>query len=198
MRLVKVFAILILFVSTGLTSELDQIFSRFDRIKSVRADFIQKTTIKDFGTDTYKGIVLLKSKEKILWDYNIPYPQHYYFTEDMMEYYDSSTEQLIRQKVSQSGSNNIIFQILMNLKEAQNAFVFEKNGDNTYKLTPKTEIGLNFIILTLNDSYISFIESEDKNGNRTVIEMKNVKINTPINDNEFKKEIPLKTEIFNY
>lgn len=198
MRLIKTFFIMFFFVTNVVGAELDDVFVKFDKIKTIRAEFVQETTIKNFGTDTYSGVVLLKSKDKVLWDYTRPYPQHYFFTKEMMEYYDSSTEQLIRQKVSQSGSNNIIFQILMDLKEAQNAFNFIKNGEKVYKLIPKTEIGLNFILLTLSDSYISIIESEDKNGNKTVIQMKNVEINTPIDDAEFKKEIPLKTEIFNY
>ena len=198
MRSTKIFFITLFFVKVAICGELDDLFKKFDNIKSVRARFSQETTIKDFGTDRYEGIVLINAKRKVLWDYIKPYPQHYYFTEDTMEYYDSSTEQLIRQKVSQSGSNNVVFQILMDLREAQNLFTFIKEEQNVYRLIPKTEMGLSVILLSLGDSYIKMIESEDKNGNKTVVEIKNVEINIPIDDAEFKKEIPLKTEIFNY
>jgi outer membrane lipoprotein carrier protein len=177
---------------------VESLIDKFAKIKSLKANFFQETTIKGFGTDGYTGKIRLIAKEKILWDYTSPYPQYYLFTKDTMEYYDSSTEQLIRQKVASSGANNIVFQILIDLKEAKNTFNFEMVEQNKIKLIPKTEIGLKFLIIEFSDIYISKIFSEDNNGNVTEITLMDVKINEKIDDSEFKKEVPLNTEIFNY
>jgi outer membrane lipoprotein carrier protein len=115
-----------------------------------------------------------------------------------MEYYDSSTEQLIRQKVTSSGSNNIIFQILLDLKESKNTFNFEAVSDNVVKLIPKTDIGLKYLLIEFSDEYIKRITSEDNNGNLTTVTFTNVQINVKLDESEFKKEVPLNTEIFNY
>lgn len=54
------------------------------------------------------------------------------------------------------------------------------------------------MIIEFSDIYISKIFSEDNNGNVTEITLMDVKINEKIDDSEFKKEVPLNTEIFNY
>lgn len=198
MRLLYFLLFFTFFMGNSYASDVESLIDKFAKIKSLKANFFQETTIKGFGTDGYTGKIRLIAKEKILWNYTSPYPQYYLFTKDTMEYYDSSTEQLIRQKVASSGANNIVFQILIDLKEAKNTFNFEMVEQNKIKLIPKTEIGLKFLIIEFSNIYISKIFSEDNNGNVTEITLMDVKINEKIDDSEFKKEVPLNTEIFNY
>lgn len=197
MRIFHFFMIFI-FSSSLFADNIDTLIDKFTKIKSLKADFYQETTIKDFGTDAYTGVIKLLSNNKVLWDYKTPYPQYYLFTKDSMEYYDSSTEQLIRQKVTSSGSNNVVFQILLDLREAKKVFNFEPVSQNVLKLIPKTDIGLKYLLLEFSDRYIKKINSEDNNGNLTVITFNNVQIDANIEEYEFKKEVPLNTEIFNY
>ncbi|MCB4203415.1 outer membrane lipoprotein carrier protein LolA [Deferribacterales bacterium Es71-Z0220] len=192
------FFMIFVFSSSLFAENIDTLINKFTSIKSLKADFYQETTIKDFGTDAYTGVIKLLSNSKVIWDYKSPYPQYYLFTKDSMEYYDSSTEQLIRQKVTSSGSNNIIFQILLDLKESKNTFNFEAVSDNVVKLIPKTDIGLKYLLIEFSDEYIKKITSEDNNGNLTTVTFTNVQINVKLDGSEFKKEVPLNTEIFNY
>lgn len=192
------FFMIFIFSSSLFADNIDTLIDKFTKIKSLKADFYQETTIKDFGTDAYTGVIKLLSNNKVLWDYKTPYPQYYLFTKDSMEYYDSSTEQLIRQKVTSSGSNNVVFQILLDLRESKKTFNFEPVSQNVLKLIPKTDIGLKYLLLEFSDRYIKKINSEDNNGNLTVITFNNVQIDANIEEYEFKKEVPLNTEIFNY
>jgi outer membrane lipoprotein carrier protein len=115
-----------------------------------------------------------------------------------MEYYDSATEQFIRQKVTSSGSNNIVFQILIDLNEAKKTFNFTSIDENSVKLEPKTDIGLKYLILQFSDIYIKKIVSEDLNGNKTEITFNNVILNPKLTESDFNRDIPPGTEIFNY
>jgi outer membrane lipoprotein carrier protein len=196
----RIFFLLIfsLYSSYGFSIDMDNIFEKLSEIKSVKADFYQETTIANFGTDAYTGIITLLAGEKVLWNYTSPYKQYYFFTKDTMEYYDSATEQFIRQKVTSSGSNNIVFQILIDLNEAKKTFNFTSIDENSVKLEPKTDIGLKYLILQFSDIYIKKIVSEDLNGNKTEITFNNVILNPKLTESDFNRDIPPGTEIFNY
>lgn len=179
-------------------ASLDELISRFENIDTMHARFIQKTEIKGFGEDVYKGEIYLINNEKVLWDYNKPYEQYYLFTTDTMEYYDSSTDQLIRQKVTSSGGNNIVFQLLVDISKVKDSFVIEKISEDKFRLTPKTDMGLKYLIMSFGEKYLKKIYSVDKKGNHTEITFENISLNVDIPTGVFDKEVPIDTEIFNY
>lgn len=174
----------------------EQIISRLASYKTATADFEQITEIKDFGEDFYSGKIYLISKERVLWDYTKPYAQYYIFTPTSMEYYDSSTEQLLKQTVTGSGGRNIVFQLLVDISTATSSFNIIQEENNTLRLIPMTDIGLKYLILKLNNQFLSEIHSIDDEGNTTKVFLKNVKLNAPIDQKLFDKEVPLTTEIF--
>jgi outer membrane lipoprotein carrier protein len=189
--------LLILFISiNSFALDKDKIIETLSSFKTAIADFEQITEIKDFGEDFYSGKIYLIAKKKALWDYTKPYPQYYIFTPDSMEYYDSSTEQLIRQKVNQSGGQNIIYQLLVDISKAKETFDIIVEGEDTLRLIPKTDIGLKYIVLKIKKDFISEIISTDNEGNNTKVYLKNIMLNVNINPKVFQKEVPLTTEIF--
>ncbi|WP_303700894.1 outer membrane lipoprotein carrier protein LolA [Flexistipes sinusarabici] len=177
---------------------LDKLISRFENIDTMHARFIQKTEIKGFGEDVYKGEIYLINNEKVLWDYNKPYEQYYLFSTDTMEYYDSSTDQLIKQRVTSSSGNNIVFQLLVDIGKIKDSFMIEKISENKFRLTPKSDMGLKYLTMTFGEKYLEKIYSVDKKGNHTEITFENVRLNVDIPAGVFDKEVPLGTEIFNY
>lgn len=191
-------SIFLLFATYGFSIDMDKIFEKLSEIKSVKANFYQETTIANFGTDAYTGTVTLLVGEKVLWNYTSPYKQYYFFTKDTMEYYDSATEQFTRQKVTSSGANNIVFQILIDLNEAKKTFNFISIDEKSVKLEPKTNIGLKYLILHFSDIYIKKIVSEDLNGNKTEITFNSVILNPNLTESDFNRDIPPGTEIFNF
>lgn len=190
--------VMLLLPSGVFASDINSILNKLGRIDSLEADFKQATEIKGFGKDYYKGKVYLERGKRVLWDYNNPYEQYYLFTDTMMEYYDSSTEQLIRQKASASGGNNIVFRLLVDITSIKDSFDIEKKGENLFRLDPLSDVGLKFLEITFGDKYIDKIYSLDNKGNYTTITFSNVKINTTIPESVFNPEVPLNTEVFTY
>ncbi|MEC9493346.1 LolA family protein [Flexistipes sp.] len=179
-------------------ASLDNLINRFENINTMHAQFTQKTEIKGFGEDIYEGEIYLINNEKVLWDYNKPYEQYYLFTRDTMEYYDSSTDQLIRQKVTSSSGNNIVFQLLVDISKVKDSFSIEKIAEDKFRLTPKSDMGLKYLTMTFGEKYLEKIYSVDKKGNHTEVTFENVRLNVDIPAGVFDKEVPMGTEIFNY
>ncbi len=176
--------------------QIEKIFKIIDNVTTMTADFTQITDIKDVGEDIYAGKMYLIAKKKVLWDYTSPYVQYYIFTPTSMDYYDSSTEQLIKKKVTQSGGENTIFNLLVDFSSAKNTFNIKPVDNNTIKMLPKDDIGLKYLEVTLSDKFIKEIESVDDSGNSTRVYLKNIVINKPIDENVFNKQVPPETEIF--
>lgn len=190
------FFILLLLPLTAFSLDKEIILKKLSQFKTATADFEQITEIQGFGEDFYSGKIYLISKQKVLWDYTKPYIQYYIFTPDSMEYYDSSTEQLLKQKVTQSGGKNIIFQILVDITSAKDSFNIIAEDNNKLRLIPMTDIGLKYIVLTVNDNFITEILSTDNAGNNTKVYLKNIKLNAKIDPDVFNKTVPLTTEVF--
>lgn len=186
------------FLNSAFANDFDTIIKKFDGINTVEADFNQVTEIKGFGKDSYSGKVYLENGKRILWDYNKPYEQYYLFTKNSMEYYDSLTEQLIKQDASGSGGNNIVFKLLVDISAIKDAFDIIHISGGRFKMIPRTDVGLEFIEITFSQEYIEKIYSLDNNGNYTTIYFNDVKINSDIPQEKFSPQIPLGTEIFNY
>lgn len=190
------FFILLLLPLTAFSLDKEIILKKLSQFKTATADFEQITEIQGFGEDFYSGKIYLISKQKVLWDYTKPYIQYYIFTPASMEYYDSSTEQLLKQKVTQSGGKNIIFQILVDITSAKDSFNIIAEDNNKLRLIPMTDIGLKYIVLTVNDNFITEILSTDNAGNNTKVYLKNIKLNAKIDPDVFNKTVPLTTEVF--
>ncbi|MGC8767969.1 LolA family protein [Calditerrivibrio sp.] len=175
------------------------VVERLKNIRRITADFIQTTKIKNFNEETYKGKLYLIAGEKALWDYNYPYKQYYLFDKKGMEYYDSSTNQVIVQNKNSSREANIILTVLFNFKEIESNFDIVVNGKSQIQLKPKQDIGLKYIMLIVDSkNNIKGIHSEDINGNISEIEFNNVEINKDINLDVFKVKHPADAQIFNY
>ncbi len=175
------------------------VVDRLKTIDTISAEFVQTTAIKDFSKETYKGKFYLIAGEKALWDYNHPYKQYYLFDEKGMEYYDSSTNQVIIQNKNSSKEANIILSVLFNFKEIEKNFTVVVNGKTQIQLKPKHDIGLKYIMILVDSkNNIKGIHSEDSNGNITEIEFLNVEINKKINKAVFDVKHPADAQVFKY
>jgi outer membrane lipoprotein carrier protein len=194
---------LIFFISISNTFAIDNetlkkqiFFQLLDNVTTMTADFTQITDIKDVGEDIYLGKMYLISKKKVLWDYYKPYVQYYIFTPTSMDYYDSTTEQLIKKRVNQSGGDNIIFNLLVDFSSAKNEFNINFIDNVTIKMIPKDDIGLKYLKVKFGQKFIEEIESIDDSGNSTRVYLKNIILNHHIDENIFEKQVPPDTEIF--
>jgi outer membrane lipoprotein carrier protein len=175
------------------------VVERLKNIETISASFIQSTSIKNFSKEIYKGEFYLISGQKALWNYTSPYKQYYLFDSNGVEYYDSSTNQVIRQKKNSSKEANLILSVLFNFKEIEKNFDVVVNGKTQIQLKPKHDIGLKYIMILVDSkNNIKGIHSEDLEGNVTEIEFSNVEINKEINKEIFNLKLPSDAQIFNY
>lgn len=179
-------------------SDENKLIKTLTRVDFLKAQFSQSTQIAGVGKDEYTGNLYVLKGEKILWDYNRPHRQFYLFTKDDLTYYDSLTNQLIKQKAENLGVESIVLSILMEPSNINNTFFIVVLDENTYKLYPKENLGLQYIQIHLKDKFIDEILSKDENGNTTIINLSNLEINKPFDLSVFNVKIPEGAEIFNY
>ncbi|BAI79779.1 conserved hypothetical protein [Deferribacter desulfuricans SSM1] len=198
MRKIKIFIILIflLIPCVLFANDVDNLINKYSKIKTIQANFLQKTLIKGFGEEYYSGKVYLIKGERLLWNYTSPYWQYYLFQNGVMEYYDSSLKQLMRQKIN--FENNVILQLIMDLGSLKKNFNVSLLNEDRLKLIPKNEIGIKYILLDFDNTFVKTMKSEDDAGNFTEIVFKDVLINKNIDESVFEIVVPLDTEVFDY
>ncbi|MDY6820183.1 MAG: outer membrane lipoprotein carrier protein LolA [Deferribacterota bacterium] len=194
----KLICFFLILITSGLYAQEKKLINTLIQINTLKADFKQKTFLKNVGEDTYFGKLYLIKGEKILWDYSKPYAQFYLFTKDSLTIYDSMNNQLIKQSSNTLGTEKLIFKLLMEPESINDIFFIVVMDENRYKLYPKENIGLQYIELTLNGNIVKKIKSIDEQGNNTEITFDNIEINKPISEATFEKELPKDVETFSY
>lgn len=198
MKNILTFVIILVIYSTALFAQDEKLINALKKIDTLKAAFNQITTIAGVGEDSYSGMLYLQKGEKILWDYNSPHKQFYLFSKDELSYYDSMTKQLVKQKAENLGVENIVFRLLMEPSDIKNTFFIVVMDENTYKLYPKENIGLQYIEITLENDIIKKIVNRDEQGNITEITLYNISINKPLDKDIFNINVPEGTEVFTY
>ncbi len=173
-----------------------EVLSGLNKVQSYTADFIQKTEIEGFGSDTYSGRLYIKSRSRAFWDYQKPYRQFYIFDQTGMQFYDSEAKQLIRQQLDPS--TNAYMRLMMNPADIKKDFTATFNS-TTGKLilAPAAKnTGIDSMVFTIKNGQITGINTKDQNGNNTSIMFTNIKIDPQIPDSVFNPVIPKDTQIF--
>lgn len=173
-----------------------EILASLNKIQSYTADFIQKTEIEGFGSDTYSGKLYIKSRSKAFWDYQKPYRQFYLFDQTTMHYYDSDSKQLIKQSLDPN--SNAYMRLMLNPADIKKDFTAAYNSTTgKLVLSPADKnSGINVMVFTIKNGQVAGITTKDQNGNNTSIMFTNIKIDPEISESVFKPEIPKGTEVF--
>lgn len=195
-RKISVIYIMIMMTAVSVyAGDAASVISQLEKIRTYTADFVQLTEIEGFGEDEYSGRLYIRSGEKALWDYDMPYRQFYLFDADTMKYYDSDTKQLVVQELDPA--QNVFMRLMLNPADIRDDFAVELKGDRLI-LSPNEDFGLREITFTVKNSRVTGIITKDQNGNNTVINLKNIEIDKEIAPSVFEPEIPEDTEIFRY
>lgn len=184
----------LLILTASVAFALEDPLKSVEKIKTMTADFTQINTIKDFGDDEYKGRMVISSGEKALWDYTEPVKSWYLFSKDSIEQYDGENNQLIIYG-SEELSSNVLLQILLDLRTIKSKFDVKTEG-SIISLTPKENMGIKDMTVTVKDGVISEMKSRDNAGNVSRIIFGGVKINAPLPENAFSKKAPKDADVF--
>lgn len=171
---------IILNITAGLSLTLGVAFGYGEHIQSLSADFIQQIVSEDGIPAHYEGKLIAKAPDKVKWLYTKPLQKEIYMQQREVIIYEPSLEQASYSRLKENSD------FISIIKAAQ------KDSNGTYRaMVDKVEYVL-FVDSEQNPEHIEFV---DTMGAKTILSLKNVKINTKISDKSFNFTPPEGTEI---
>ena len=182
--------------------EQAQVLQKFNKtsaaLKSMQCDFVQTKKIKLLKNEMQaKGLMYFVSPSKLRWQYNTPYSYVFILNGDKVHIQSQNSSQSIdiqRNKMFRQLSDIILQSVtgghLSN--SAEFSVEIRKNGDAySARLTPKKkelQKLYNVIEIFFNPSLtmVQSIRMEEKTGDVTTVELRNVKTNTSVSESHFK------------
>lgn len=194
----SVFWILTSGFCAGAEGEVARIQKAYEGIKDVKGDFIQKSYIRDLKrTDTYSGRFFIKPP-KMKSEFSGEKPQSVYITGEDIIIYQKKEKQAIRAKFDRAIYGQAPIALLGGFGDINKEFdVSTKKG--RLLLKPKRPMGVIVQIeFTLSDGAfpIETLSILDTASNRIDIVLKDVKVNTGLDDRTFAFTPPEGVSVF--
>lgn len=195
----------LLFVVSHARASLDEDIKRiqdvYEHIVDMKGSFIQKSHIKDLKrTDTYKGKFFIKQPMKMKWSYGGTVNQDVFINDDEIIIYQKNEKQAYKGTFDTDTYGRAPIALLSGFGKIQEEFsISGKNG--ILLLKPKKQVsGIKSIELELcrEEFPIRSFTIYDSHGNKIVITLEDVKINTGLKDSKFKPSLPKDTTFFEH
>lgn len=167
------------------------------KIETMQCDFVQTKHMKMLNNKMVStGIMAYKQSDKLRWEYKKPYTYVFILNGTKVYLKKESRNDVIDIKqnkvfksIAEIMMNSVIGKCLTNNKEFK-VSISDVNNQWVASLIPqKKELKQMYskIILYFGkaSSIIQKVEMIEKNGDKTIIELKNVKLNKPVNANSF-------------
>lgn len=167
------------------------------KIETMQCDFVQTKHMKMLNNKMVStGIMAYKQSDKLRWEYKKPYTYVFILNGTKVYLKKESRNDVIDIKqnkvfksIAEIMMNSVIGKCLTNNKEFK-VSILDVNNQWVASLIPqKKELKQMYskIILYFGkaSSIIQKVEMIEKNGDKTIIELKNVKLNKPVNANSF-------------
>ena len=167
------------------------------KIETIQCDFVQTKHMKMLNNKMVStGIMAYKQSDKLRWEYKKPYTYVFILNGTKVYLKKESRNDVIDIKqnkvfksIAEIMMNSVIGKCLTNNKEFK-VSILDVNNQWVASLIPqKKELKQMYskIILYFGkaNSIIQKVEMIEKNGDKTIIELKNVKLNKPVNANSF-------------
>ena len=175
------------------SDEVTRIQKSYEKIKDLKAGFSQQSFLKDLKrTDTYKGELFIKKPQKMKISYKTENPTDIYISNNSVVIYQKKEKQAYRSSFDSGTYGQTPIVLLSGLGKMQEEFsITEKNGKLLLK--PKKPMGsILSIELETSDGVfpIKSLTIYDSASNKVTITLKDVKINTGIEDGFFVPSLP--------
>ena len=173
--------------------EIARIQKAYENIKDISGSFVQKSYIKDLKqTETFKGQFFIKRPMKMKWNYKGEQAQEVLINNEEILIYQKKEKQAYRSKFDRDTYGQAPIALLSGFGKVQEEFsVTGKNGKLLLK--PKKPMG-GIISIEIEPSGGDFpIKSftvNDSYSNRIEMALKDVKINTGLEDRFFELSLP--------
>ena len=191
-------------VSTSHASTVDEVVGRIQKIygeiKDVQGKFSQTSYIKDLDKiERYEGEFFIKKPSSMRWNFSKPRDEEVIIKENDIWIYKKSEKQALKSAFSKDAYNHVPIALLNNFGDLKNDFDIKLIKDDTLELTPKRRMGfINKLLLEINstDFPVKTFSVFDVYGNKINITIKNVKINSGLEDSIFTFKLQPGVEIF--
>ncbi len=191
-------------VSTSHASTVDEVVGRIQKIygeiKDVQGKFFQTSHIKDLDKiERYEGEFFIKKPSSMRWNFSKPRDEEVIIKENDIWIYKKSEKQALKSAFSKDAYNHVPIALLNNFGDLKNDFDIKLIKDDTLELTPKRRMGfINKLLLEINstDFPVKTFSVFDVYGNKINITIKNVKINSGLEDSIFTFKLQPGVEIF--
>lgn len=191
-------------VSTSHASTVDEVVGRIQKIygeiKDIQGKFSQTSYIKDLDKiERYEGEFFIKKPSSMRWNFSKPRDEEVIIKENDIWIYKKSEKQALKSAFSKDAYNHVPIALLNNFGDLKNDFDIKLIKDDTLELTPKRRMGfINKLLLEINstDFPVKTFSVFDVYGNKINITIKNVKINSGLEDSIFTFKLQPGVEIF--
>jgi outer membrane lipoprotein carrier protein len=170
----------------------------YENIKDISGSFTQKSYLKDLKrTDTYNGQLFIKKPQKMKVIYKGENSAEIFINNDSVVIYQKKEKQAFKSAFDSNTYGQTPIVLLSGLGKIQEEFsVTEKNG--RLFLKPKKPMGtiLSLEVETSDGEFpIKALTIHDSASNMITITLKDIKINTGIDDKVFEPSLPKGTPI---
>jgi outer membrane lipoprotein carrier protein len=173
----------------------------YEKIKDISAGFTQKSYLKDLKrTETYNGQLFIKKPQKMKVIYKGENPAEIFINTNSVVIYQKKEKQAYRSAFDSNAYGQTPIVLLSGLGKMQEEFsVTEKDGK--LQLKPKKTMGtiMSIEVETSDAEFpIKALTILDSASNRITITLKDIKINTGIDDKVFEPSLPKGTAIVDH
>ncbi len=191
-------------VSTSHASTVDEVVGRIQKIyggiKDVQGRFSQTSHIKDLDKiERYEGEFFIRKPSSMRWNFSKPRDEEVIIRENDIWIYKKSEKQALKSAFSKDAYSQVPIALLNNFGDLKNDFDIKLIKDDTLELTPKRRMGfINKLLLEINstDFPVKTFSVFDVYGNKIDITVKDVKINSGLEDSIFIFKLQPGVEIF--
>jgi outer membrane lipoprotein carrier protein len=181
--------------------EVARIQKAYENIKDISGSFIQKSYLKDLKrTDTYSGQLFIKKPQKMKVLYKGENSAEIFINNDSVVIYQKKEKQAFKSAFDGNTYGQTPIVLLSGMGKMQDEFsVTEKNG--VLLLKPKKPMGtiLSIEVETSDGQFpIKALTIHDSASNTITITLKDIKINTRIDDKVFEPFLPIGTAILGH
>ncbi|MBI4683068.1 MAG: outer membrane lipoprotein carrier protein LolA [Nitrospirae bacterium] len=185
--------------SAGVSAIVEDLQKKYAGIHDIKGAFVQKSYIKDLEeTQEYSGAFFIKKPSHMMWTYAAPRDEKVIINNLDTWVYKKSQNQVIKTKFSKEAYSQVPIALLASLDNISNDFDITATGQNSLQLVPKRKIGFikKLVMETMpGDMPVKMLTIFDTYGNIIMIELKDVKTNSGLNDSFFTFKIPPGTEV---
>ena len=192
-------------ISRDVQSLVNNVDTRYSKIKDFQADFIQETRIEGFDSPLISsGRVFIKKPGLLRWDYDEPSIEHIVVIQDNVQMFVPEYNQVVRGSLTRMVATKAPLQLLQGAGKLAEQFTVKPTGDGErgqgglplLTLIPKRHQG--------QESPISHIVSEiqpetfliqtvslfETSGNISTFRFKNLRTNTGLDSKTFLLDLP--------